>query len=185
MGSKPLAGILGIVAVFGLAACGTTTYASQPVPVPAQSVLQQCVATHPDGSTEVVPDDYCVDQLMWVYGGVYYPSSWAFGGSTYLSGNRWYVRGSKSHRPVNVLLTARDPRHGGSARAQGAIRSHNEAVKRKVGIFETTRPASSSVMARNSDDRRAKNFFGGAPKKADTQKVGTTPKTPVRTGWRR
>jgi len=161
MKTLPLA-VAAATAIAALTACGSSpTY-----------VLQQCTATYPDGSVQVVPDDYCVDHANWYYGGVYYPPVWYYGGSTYRTGNRWYVRGGATHRPVNVLTTVRDPRYGGSARAQGAARSYNEAVRKTLGIAPTyqAKPGYGGSVKSGDDRRQPKSGSTGTFRSSTTRK---------------
>lgn len=145
--------VFAAAALTALAACSAQ-------PAPAQ-VSQLCTATYPDGTVEVVPDDYCVDRTSWRYGGVYYPPVWHFGGSTSSRNGHWYVRGGDTRRPVNVVLVVREPRYGGNTRAQGAARSYNEGVRKTLGTTPTYRPQNvlgtgGRTTARSADDFRAK-----------------------------
>lgn len=132
-----------------LTACGNDT------PQVSTTLLQQCTATYPDGTVEVIPDIYCVDHTTWYYGGHPYTPGWYFGGTTSrATGNRWYVRGGKTYRPVNVIVVVREPRYGGDARAAGAARSYNEGVRRNLGTTPTYQPRSATGTISSGDDRR-------------------------------
>lgn len=150
----PTLAVVVSAAVAALTACDPSpTYVSQPVAAP---VLQQCVKYYPDGTAEVVDDDYCEDGGNWYYGGHYYPHTWYYGGSTYRSGNHYYVRSGNRSRPVNVVITVRDARYGGSPRTQGYARSYNEGVRKTLGTTPTyqARSGYGSTAVKSSDDRR-------------------------------
>lgn len=151
-------------AVAALTACGSgSTY-----------VLQQCVEYHPDGTAEVVDDDYCEDRTNWYYGGHYYPHTWYYGGSTYRSGNHYYVRSGNRSRPVNVVITVRDARYGGSPRTQGSTRSYNEVVRKTLGTTPTyqARPryGNGGIVKSGDDRRQAKSGLSNS----GTYKSGST-----------
>lgn len=169
MGLRPLACAIGGFA-FVLAACGNP---SQPVAEP--TVLQQCIVSYPDGSVQVVPDDYCVDHANWSYAGAYYPPTWHYSGSTYKSGSRWYMRGGSNYRPANTIIVVREARYGGSARVQGMTRSYNEGVRKALGTYPTAEPARRGQAIRSADDRRT-GFRAGPSGKTQTtatKKTGT------------
>lgn len=165
--STRLLAVAAVGATAVLTACGGPSYSVQPV---EPTVLQQCTATYPDGTVEVVPDDYCIDHTSWPYGGVSYPPVWYYGGHTYHQGSRWYVRGGKTVRPVDVILTVRAPRNGGSSRAQGMTRSYNEQIRKRLGTTPTYQAKPVQGTVKSGDDRRGFNIGFGS--KQGTRRSG-------------
>lgn len=181
---------LRVPAILAITACGVTLAACglddgtgyQPV---ASTVLQQCVATHPDGTTEIVDDDLCEDRQPWFYNGTPYPVGWGYGGTNYNSGGHWYVRDARRERPIQVIIKVRDAKHGGSSRTQGTVRSYNEHVRKELGTTPTLQANSQAKTGtvKTGDDRRVSNWGSGS--RSNTSKSTTSNSSTGRSGGRR
>jgi hypothetical protein len=135
---------LALATIATLSACG------QDAPRPTAAV-QRCVQAYgitPGGHVLLADDDECED----------HPERYVFwyGGTSFSSSGRTYLRGGSRVAPANAMLAVRHPDKGGSWRTRGRVMSHNEEVSRRLNVplpYDTAKP-NAKASTGSGDDRR-------------------------------